>query len=90
MSLIALLHPDEMVTALLAEIERMADTPLPRAERKRRIAALAAEVMSLHYVEEALVAAAIAIGEDVQRSPSASPQAVLGVRVAGTKATRAA
>ena len=68
----------------------MANEPLPRAERKRRIAALEAELVELAYVEEALVAAALARGEDVQCSPGAPPQAVLGVRIAETKATRAA
>jgi hypothetical protein len=91
LSLIALLHPDEMVTALLAEIERMADTPLPHAERKKRIAALQAELAELAYVEEMLVAAALANGEDVQRSALAPPAAVLGVRIVEAKrATRAA
>jgi hypothetical protein len=42
-------------------------------------------------VEEALVAVAIADGEDVQRSPSAPPQAALQVRVAeAVKSSRAA
>jgi len=88
--MMALLHGDAMVAALMQEVERMADEPLPRAERKRRIAALDAELVELARVEEVLVAAALAHGEPVERSPSAPPQAVLGVRVAETKATRAA
>jgi hypothetical protein len=48
----------------------------------KSVAALARELDELHRVEEALVAAAIAAGEPVHRSPSASPPAVLGVRVA--------
>ena len=79
-----------MVAALMREVERMADEPLPRAERKKRIAALEAELAELAYVEEALVVAAIAKAKDVQRSALAPPAAVLGVRVAETKATRAA
>jgi hypothetical protein len=47
------------------------------------------ELDELHRVEEALVAAAIATGEPVYRSPSAPPAAVLGVRVAD-KVSRAA
>ena len=64
----------------------MANEPLPRTERKRRIAALEAELLELAYVEEALVAN----GRDVQRSPLSPPAAVLGVRVTKTKATCAA
>jgi hypothetical protein len=89
--MMALLFPDAMVAALIREVERMANDPLPQAERKKRIAALEHEIEQLAYVEEALVAAAIAEGEDVQRSPSAPPQAVLQVRVAeATKSSRAA
>ena len=43
----------------------------------------------LHRVEEVLVAAALATGQGVHRSPSAPPAAVLGVRVAD-KVSRAA
>jgi hypothetical protein len=60
-------------------------------ERATRIAALTDEIEQLAYVEEALAAAAIADGEDVQRSPNAWPQAALGAKVAeATKSSRAA
>jgi hypothetical protein len=62
---------------------------LPVAQRPPRIAALERELEELHRVEEALVAAAIAAGEPVHRSPSAPPAAVLGVRGAD-KVSRAA
>jgi hypothetical protein len=89
--MMALLFPDAMTAALMREVERMANDPLPQAERKKRIAALEQEIEQLAYVEEALVAAAIAEGEDVQRSPSAPPQAVLQVRVVeASKSSRAA
>jgi hypothetical protein len=89
--LMALLCPDAMTAALMREVERMTNDPVPQAERKKRIAALEQEIEQLAYVEEALVAAAIAEGEDVHRSPSAPPQAVLQVRVAeATKSSRAA
>jgi hypothetical protein len=77
--MMALLHGDAMVAALMREIER--NDPVPIKERATRIAALTDEIEQLAYVEEALVAAAIASGEDVQRSPGAPPHAVLGVRV---------
>src|SRR5262249_27153368 len=83
--MMALLFPDAMVAALMREVERMADDPLPRAERKTRIAKLEREIYELSFVEEALVAAAIANGEDVPRSLWAPPQAVLQVRVAEVK-----
>ena len=50
--------------------------------RAPRVAALERELNELHRVEEALVAAAIAVSQPVHRSPSAPPVAVLGVRVA--------
>ena len=71
-----------MLSLVMAEVERMANDPLPVAERAPRIAALERELDEFHRVEEALVADLIAAGEPVQRSPSAPPRAVLGVRVA--------
>jgi hypothetical protein len=89
--MMALLFPDQMVAALMTEIEHMTGDAVPIKERATRIAALIDEIEQLAYVEEALVAAAIARGEDVQRSPNAWPQAVLGVKVVeATKSSRAA
>ena len=58
-----------------------ANGPLPVAHRAPRIAALERQLDDLDRVEEALVAAALAAGSSVHRSPSAPPAAVLGVRV---------
>jgi hypothetical protein len=88
--LMALLCPDAMTAALMREVERMTNDPVPQAERRKRIAALEHEIEQLAYIEEPLVADAIARGEDVQRSPSALPQAVLQVRIAEAKRSRAA
>jgi hypothetical protein len=89
--MMALLFPDAMTAALIGEVERMANDPVPMKERATRIAALTDEIEQLAYVEEALVAVASSDGEDVQRSPSAPPQAVLQVRVAeAVKSSRAA
>jgi hypothetical protein len=90
--MMALLFPDEITDRLMSEVERTANDPVPIKERAVRIAALTDEIEQLAYVEEALVAAAIADGEDVQRSPNASPQAVLGVKVLveAKRASRAA
>jgi hypothetical protein len=79
--MMALLFPDAMVNALMREIERMTNGVVPIKERVARIAALEREILQLAYIEETLVTDAIADGEDVQRSPSAPPQTVLGVRV---------
>jgi hypothetical protein len=73
----------------MKRFERMANDPLPVAQRPPRIAALECELDELHRIEGALVANAIAAGEPVYRSPSAPPAAVLGVRVAD-KVSRAA
>jgi hypothetical protein len=57
---------------------------------RRGVAALERELDELHPVEEALVAVAIAAGQPMLRLPSAKPAAVLGVRVAEAKSSRAA
>jgi hypothetical protein len=46
----------------MGEVERMANAPLPVAQRAPRIAALESELDELLRVEEALVADAIAVG----------------------------
>jgi hypothetical protein len=89
LALLAALFPDRMLTLVMGEVERMANDPLPVAQRAPRIAVLERELDELHRVEEALVAAAIAAGQPVHRSPSAPPATVLGVRVAD-RASRAA
>jgi hypothetical protein len=89
LALLTALFPDRMLSLVMTEVERMANDPLPVAQRPPRIAALERELEELHRVEEALVAAAIAAGDLVHRSPSAPPSAVLGVGVAD-KVSRAA
>jgi hypothetical protein len=89
LALLAALFPDRMLDLVMGEVERMANNPLPVAQRAPRIAVLERQLDKLHRVEEALVAVAIAAGQPVHRSPSAPPAAVLGVRVAD-RASRAA
>jgi hypothetical protein len=89
LALLAALFPDRMLALVMGEVERMASDPLPVAQRAPCIAALERELDELHRVEEALVAAAIAAGQPVHRSPSAPPAAVLGIRIA-ERASRAA
>jgi hypothetical protein len=85
LSLVAALFPDRMLALVMGEVERMANDPLPMAQRAPRVAALERALDKLHRVEEALVAAAIAAGQPVHRSPLAPPTAVLGVVVATAK-----
>ena len=73
LALLAALFPDGMLSLVIGEVERMANDPLPVAQRTPRISALEGELDKLHRVEEALIAAAIAAGQPVHRSPSARP-----------------
>jgi hypothetical protein len=68
---LAALFPDRMLSLVMTEVERMANDPVPVAQRPSRIAALERELDELHRVEEALVVAAIAAGQPVHRAPSA-------------------
>jgi hypothetical protein len=78
--MMALLHGDPMVAALMAEITRMANDPMPPAARKRRISELEAEIDALQRQELALSG---------QPAADAPPPVLLGVRVAarGERAT---
>jgi septal ring factor EnvC (AmiA/AmiB activator) len=70
-AVLALLLPDEMVNALLREVERVANDPMPLPERKQRIAQLQAEIDTLQRQSLSLGA-----------HPSGLPPAVvLGVRM---------
>ena len=82
LALLAALFPHRMLALVMGEVERMANDPLPVAQRVPRVAVLERELDELHRVEETLVAAAIAAGQPAHRSPSAPPAAVLGVKVA--------
>ena len=66
-----------MRDALLAEVERMSNTPLPPADGPERMKVLEEEVDQLQRVEEVLIAR-----EGAERSTNCAPAAVLGVRVA--------
>jgi hypothetical protein len=86
----AFLFPDAMVDGLMREVEHKPSNVVPIKDRAPSIAALETKLEELAYIEEELISAAIANGNDVQRSPSAPPQAVLGVKVVdATKASRA-
>jgi hypothetical protein len=56
-ALMAFLQPDVLVERLMTEIDRIANTPCPLAERKQRIAELEEEIDRLQRPEEAIVVA---------------------------------
>ena len=78
-AVLALLLPDEMAGALMKEIERQSNLPMPLPQRKRRIAELQAEIDTLQRQ-------AFALGAGTSGVP---PEVVLGVRVA-SRSSRAA
>jgi predicted nucleic acid-binding Zn-ribbon protein len=69
-AVLALLLPDQMTSALVQDVERQSNAPMPLAERKKRIAELKAQVDTLQR-------AALALGD----SNGLPPEVVLGVRV---------
>jgi hypothetical protein len=79
-AVLALLPPDQMTNALLKEIDRLANLPMPLPQRKRRIAELQAEIDTLQRQ-------ALALGAGTSGLP---PAVVLGVRIAEAKSSRAA
>jgi hypothetical protein len=79
-SAFALLFPTKMEEVILAEVDAMANDPLPIKQRRERITELEAEIDELHYLEEALV-----VANRADRSPGALPAVVLGVRAEATK-----
>ena len=78
-AVLALLLPEQMTSALLKEVERQANVPMPLPQRKRRIAELQAEIDTLQRQ-------ALALGAGTSGLP---PAVVLGVRVA-SRSSRAA
>jgi septal ring factor EnvC (AmiA/AmiB activator) len=70
-SLLAFLLPDAMTNALMREINRLANTPMPLPQRKQRIAELKAEIDTLQRQ-------AFALGANDYATP---PEIILGVKV---------
>jgi hypothetical protein len=89
LALFAALFPSQIADYLMKQIDRMQGDVVPFAQRAASIASREAELEQLAFVEEALIERALANGEDVTRSSSALPQAVLGIRIA-EKSSRAA
>src|SRR5262249_54798285 len=74
-ALMAFLQPDVLVDRLMAEIDRIANTPFPLAEREQRIAELEREIDRLQRTEEAIV-----VATGAPREAGCPPWVVLGVK----------
>jgi hypothetical protein len=73
-ALMAFLQPDVLIDRLMTEIERIANTPCPLAEREQQIAELEREIDQLQRTEEAIV-----VATGAPREPGCPPWVVLGV-----------
>jgi hypothetical protein len=72
----AFLQPDVLVDRLMAEIDRIANTPFPLAQREQRIAKLEEEIDRLQRTEQAIV-----VSTGAPREAGCPPWVVLGVKV---------
>ena len=84
-ALMAFLQPDVLVDRLMVEVNRIANTPCPLAEREQRIAKLEEEIDRLQRTEEAIV-----VATGAPREPGCPPWIVLGVKVIEERGARAA
>jgi hypothetical protein len=84
-ALMAFLQPDVLVERLMAEINRIANTPHPLAQREPQIAELEGEIDRLQRTEEAIV-----VATGAPREPGCPPWIVLGVKVIEERGARAA
>ena len=82
-ALMAFLQPDLLVDRLMAEINRVANTPCPLAERDQQIARLEEEIDRLQRTEEAIV-----VNTDAPREHGCPPWIVLGVKAMETPSVR--
>jgi hypothetical protein len=81
----AFLQPDVLVERLMAEIDRIANTPCPLAEREQQIAELEGEIDRLQRTEGAII-----VATGAPREPGCPPWVVLGVKVIEERGARAA
>jgi hypothetical protein len=84
-ALMAFLQPDVLVERLMAEIDRIANTPCPLAEREQWIAKLEGEIDRLQRCEEAIV-----VATGAPRERGCPPWVVLGVKAIEAPGARAA
>jgi hypothetical protein len=81
----AFLQPEALGERLMAEIDRIANTPYPLAEREQQIAELEREIDRLQRTEEAIV-----VATGAPRERGCPPWVVLGVKAVEARAVRAA
>ena len=74
-ALMAFLQPNVLVDRLIVEINRIANTPYPLAEREQQIAELEREIDRLQRTEEAIV-----VATGAPREGGCPPWVVLGVK----------
>jgi hypothetical protein len=84
-ALMAFLQPEVLVHRLMVEINRIANTPYPLAEREQQIAELECEIDRLQRTEEAIVEAT-----GGPRERGCPPWVVLGVKALEMGGVRAA
>ena len=84
-ALMAFLQPDVLVERLMTEIDRIANTPCPLAQREQRIAKLEEEIDRLQRTEEAIV-----VATGAPRERGCPPWVVLGVKAVEARGIRAA
>jgi hypothetical protein len=74
-ALMAFLQPDVLIDRLMAEIDRIANTPYPPAEREQQISELEDQIDRLQRTEEAIV-----VATGAAREAGCLPWVVLGVK----------
>jgi uncharacterized small protein (DUF1192 family) len=84
-ALMAFLQPEVLVERLMAEINRIANTPCALPEREQRIAELEEEIDRLQSTEEAIV-----VATGAARERGCPPWVVLGVKAVEARGVRAA
>jgi hypothetical protein len=84
-ALMAFLQPDVLVERLMAEIDRIANTPYPLPQREQRITKLEEEIDRLQRIEESVV-----VATGAPREAGCPPWVVLGVKAIEASGVRAA
>ena len=84
-ALLAFVEPDVLAERLMGEIDRIANTPCPLAQREQKIAELEGEIDRLMRIEESLV-----VATGAPRQPGCLPAVVLGVKAIEGPGVRAA
>ena len=83
--MLAFVEPDVLAERLLAEIDLIANTPCPLAEREQQIPKLEEETDRLQRTEEAIV-----VATGAPREAGCPPWVVLGVKIMEERGARAA